>query len=111
MVSSHREQSEAIQTWGRQLRLNLDCFGVARNDGRCAPWLADSLISGTFDERERIAIYSVIRFWRPIPARFSRTFINVSLMCYSTPLLCRKWASRKIHGQIYGYQIEKGFSP
>src|SRR5277367_3756773 len=28
-----------------------------RNDGRCAPRLADALISGTFDERERITIW------------------------------------------------------
>jgi hypothetical protein len=69
MVSSHREQSEAIQTWGRQLQLNLDCFGVARNDGRCAPWLADSLIGGTFDERERIAIWFCNSILAPDPCQ------------------------------------------
>jgi hypothetical protein len=30
----HREQSEATQTKGLQLRLSLGCFAVARNDGR-----------------------------------------------------------------------------
>jgi hypothetical protein len=29
----HCEQSEAIQTWAAHLRLSLDCFAVARNDG------------------------------------------------------------------------------
>ena len=29
----HREQSEATQTKGLQLRLSLGCFAVARNDG------------------------------------------------------------------------------
>ena len=29
----HREQSEATQTMGLQLRPSLGCFAVARNDG------------------------------------------------------------------------------
>ena len=29
----HCEQSEVIQTWAAHLRLSLDCFAVARNDG------------------------------------------------------------------------------
>src|SRR5271168_6186 len=36
----HREQSEAIQTRGRQWRLTLDRFAVARNDSRARVGLA-----------------------------------------------------------------------
>jgi hypothetical protein len=42
---------------------------VARNDGRCAPWLADSLIGGTFDERERIAIWFCNSILAPDPCQ------------------------------------------